>query len=100
MTDIAVIEAVAQAESQGISLRLVDGKLKASFPVSEQEIAAPLLERLRAYRSQVVEVLLQRDAIPPLPPGVRVVVWNPKHPRSYSNAGLLSRMSPRLSRPR
>ena len=80
MSDIAVMEAVAEAESQGIYLRLVDGRLKVNFPVSAQKSAEPLLERLRSYRSEVVEVLRQRSSIPPLPPGVRALAWEPKEP--------------------
>ena len=78
MTSAAAI--VAEAESVGIRLRLVDGKIKAAFPADLRLRLAPLLERLRANRNEVAELLKKRSDIPPMPPGVRLVAWEPKQP--------------------
>ena len=72
-------EMVAEVEAMGVEFRLAGGKVKASIPSDMQRHMAPLLERLRANREQLVDVLRQRD-IPPMPPGVRLIAWNPKQP--------------------
>ena len=70
---------VAEVEAMGIELRLAGGKVKASIPPDMQSRIAPLLERLRENRQQLVDVLSQRDVLE-MPPGVRLVEWHPKRP--------------------
>ena len=73
-----VLTLVVDAELMGIRLRLADGKLKAAFPASARHEVAPLLARLKEHRDQVVKVLGRRIQIPPMPPGVRLLAWEPK----------------------
>jgi hypothetical protein len=75
----AVIEMVAEAEAIGIELRLRDGRVKASFLPEMERDVAPILAKLRANRSEVLEVL-QLRTVPPIPVGVRLVEWNLKPP--------------------
>jgi hypothetical protein len=58
-----VLKEVEEAESKGIRFRLLDGKVKAVFPASARHQIAPVLERLRAKRDQVVALLIQRASL-------------------------------------
>lgn len=42
------------------------------------EDAAHLLEELRAHKDEVLSLLRRREEIPAMPPGVRLVRWEPK----------------------
>ena len=44
------------------------------------EDAAPLLDELRAVRDEAYRLLQQREVIPKMPPGVRLISWQPKEP--------------------
>jgi hypothetical protein len=70
-----VLKAIEEAESRGIRLRLVDGKVKVAFPASARHQTAPVLAQLRANRNQVIEALKERDAITAMPTGVRLISW-------------------------
>ncbi len=76
----AALDAIVDAEAEGIKLRLVDGKVKAFYSANAQVRVAPLLERLRANRTEVSELLRQRSETPPMPPGIRLVHWQLKKP--------------------
>jgi hypothetical protein len=58
-----VLKELEEAESKGIRFRLLDGKVKAVFPASTRHQMAPVLERLRAKRDQVVALLIQRASL-------------------------------------
>ena len=70
---------VAEVEAMGVEFRLAGGRVKASIPSDMQCHMAPVLERLRANRGQLVDLLRQRYR-PAMPPGVRLVAWEPKTP--------------------
>jgi len=59
---------------------LVDGKVKATFPAGVQQQMAAVLGRIRANRTEVVEVLRRRCEIPAMSAGVRLLAWEPKQP--------------------
>jgi len=42
------------------------------------EDAAHLLEELRAHKGEVLSLLRRREESPEMPPGVRLVRWEPK----------------------
>jgi hypothetical protein len=75
-----VVEVLAEAATMGLHLRLAEGKIKASYPAGLEVRVAPVLERLRENREQVAVMLRERDCIPKMPPGVRLVRWNLKKP--------------------
>ncbi len=74
------MELLSEAEAQGITLRIVGGKVKASLPGAAKPMLEPMLERLRAHRDEILSALRQRSSLPPLPQSVRLVSWNPKEP--------------------
>lgn len=69
-------ELVERIEDAGGVLRLRGRKIVYDLP----EQVTPLLDQLRANKDAVVEVLRQREALPAVPPGVRLVSWNLKEP--------------------
>lgn len=72
----SIQELVDRIEDAGGVLRLYGAKIIYDLP----EEATPLLDRLRANKNAVVEVLRQREALPAMPPGIRLVSWNLKEP--------------------
>lgn len=46
----------------------------------QREELAEQVAFLRAHREQVTAFLRERGVIPPMPPGVRLISWNLKHP--------------------
>lgn len=73
MTAIEVLQAVEKA---GGSVVLNGEHIKYSIP----KPAAWLVAELRQQRDKIVPLLQQRTALPPMPPGVRLVRWAPKQP--------------------
>ncbi len=76
----AAIQAVEEAEAQGVPLRLVNEKVKANFPAGARDEITPVLDRLRANRTEVAEVLRQRFEAPTMSTGIRLLAWQPKQP--------------------
>jgi hypothetical protein len=70
--------AVTEAEAKGVRLNLVDGKVKARFRAGAQEHLAAVLNQLRMNRTEVAELLRRRAEVPPMPPGIRLISWEPK----------------------
>jgi hypothetical protein len=73
MTATEVLRAVEEA---GGSLALNRGQIKYAIP----RPATWLVSELRQRRGEIVALLQQRTASPPMPPGVRLVRWTPKQP--------------------
>ena len=71
-------ELVRKVEEIGGVLMLRGDRIRYELP----EDAAPLLEILRFQREEVKAILRQRQhTVPPaLPPGLRLVSWQPKEP--------------------
>jgi hypothetical protein len=65
---------VEQVEVVGGALALNGEHLRCRLP----EDAAHLFEELRAHRKEVVALLRERDKIPVMPTGVRLLRWEPK----------------------
>lgn len=68
-----VIESV---EAAGGSLAVHGERIRCRLP----EYAAHLLDELRANRDAVYDALSQREQVPRMPNGVRLVRWGPKDP--------------------
>jgi hypothetical protein len=65
---------VEQVEVVGGALALNGEHLRCRLP----EDSAHLFEELRAHRKEVVALLRERDKIPVVPTGVRLLRWEPK----------------------
>jgi hypothetical protein len=64
-------ELIVRVSAAGGQLWLEDGKVRARLP----ESLRPMLDALRAHRSEIAELLAQRPA---MPAGVRLIRWEPK----------------------
>lgn len=73
MTAVELVEAVQEA---GGSLTLNGDRIKYILP----KPAAWLVGELRQQKAEVVRLLQLRTAIPPMPPGISLVKWEPKEP--------------------
>jgi hypothetical protein len=73
-------ESVAEAEALGIRFRLIGDRIRATLPGEHPDRLADVIERLRANREEVAELLQKRATVPTMPQGVKLVVWNPKEP--------------------
>lgn len=69
-----VEQLVEQVEVAGGALALNGERIRCRLP----EDAAHLLEELRAHRNEVVALLRERNKIPVMPSGVRLLRWEPK----------------------
>ena len=74
------MQAVEEAEAQGVRLRLVNGKVKVNFHAEARAEVTPVLDRLRANRTEVAEVLRRRGEIPAMAAGIGLLAWQPKPP--------------------
>jgi hypothetical protein len=78
---MSVSEIVDEIEAVGIALRVDGEKVRIWFPEPRQrEELAGQVSFLRAHKHEVAEFLRKRAAIPPMPPGIRLVKWNLKEP--------------------
>ena len=79
LTSLSSLESrLAPRPAKGVRLRLVDGKVRASFPACAQAHVTPVLEHLRRHRDEILRFLKTRDDAPAMPAGVRLVKWKPK----------------------
>jgi len=86
---MSIGEVLGEVEAAGVALRFDGGRVRIWYPEPQQrEIVASQVAFLRAHRSEVAELLQARDAVPPMPSGVRLVSWSPQRPpimlRRYS----------------
>jgi hypothetical protein len=65
---------IEQVEIAGGVLALNGERIHVRLP----EDAAYLLDELRAHKDEVLSLLRRREEIPAMPPGVRLVNWEPK----------------------
>lgn len=72
----AVAELLQHAELLGVRFWFEGEKLKVGLPDDPEAQAA--VDQLRAHRNHVLRLLQERETIPPMPPGVRLVSWQPK----------------------
>lgn len=77
MTEL--LEIVSRLEVAGGKLVLDGEHIRYSIPSGDTEARA-LLGELRKRRSEVANLLRSRAAAPMMPPGVRLVNWDPKRP--------------------
>jgi hypothetical protein len=73
---LAVAELLQRAELLGVRFWFEGEKLKVGLPDDPEAQAA--VDQLRAHRDDVVCLLQERETIPPMPSGVRLVEWKPK----------------------
>ncbi|PYX53355.1 MAG: hypothetical protein DMG76_25850 [Acidobacteria bacterium] len=73
MTATEVLDAVERA---GGSLALNGAQIKYTMPKE----AAWLLHELKQNRKDLIELLRENGTPPPMPPGVRLLKWEPKTP--------------------
>jgi hypothetical protein len=74
---IEVLEIVSRLEQSGGTLVLDGDRIRYSVPSEDAEVRALLVE-LRKHREKVRAFLQERAVIPAMPPGVRLVGWEPK----------------------
>jgi hypothetical protein len=72
---------VNKVEAAGVAFRLEGEKVRVSYPDDERrkELAAQIA-LLREQRAEVAAYLKTRNAIPPMPKGIRLISWNLKDP--------------------
>ena len=75
MTEL--LEIVSRLEEAGGKLTLDGERIRYRIPAGDPE-ASSLLAELRKRKSDVVELLRTRSAIPAMSPGVRLMHWEPK----------------------
>ncbi len=73
MTAAEVLHAVERA---GGSLALNGGQIKYTIPKS----AVWLVSELKQHREALIGLLKEEGTPPPMPPGVRLLRWEPKNP--------------------
>ena len=72
----SAVELIEQIEANGGALALRGDRIAYEVP----EEMAPLLEQLRPYRDEVLEILRERQEVPAMPPGIALISWNLKEP--------------------
>ncbi len=73
---LAVAELLQRAELLGVRFWFEGEKLKVGLPDDPEAQAA--VDELRAHRDDVLCLIQERETVPPMPPGVRLVSWQPK----------------------
>ena len=71
------IDLIEQIESCGGVLAVKDGD-RIAYELPEE--MAGFVDQLREQKSEIMEVLRQRETIPRMPPGVRLISWSLKQP--------------------
>ncbi len=72
---LALADLLQHAELLGVRFGFEGEKLKVGLPDDPEAQAA--VDELRAHRDDVLRLLQEREAVPPMPPGVRLVEWQP-----------------------
>jgi hypothetical protein len=76
---MTISEILVSVEAAGAAFRLDGETVRVSYPDDEcREGLSGQIALLRDHRDEVAAYLKQRDAIPPMPEGVRLVRWEPK----------------------
>jgi hypothetical protein len=75
-----LLQIVSRLEESGGTLVLDGNRIRYSVPSADAEAQA-LLAELRKRRSEIAAFLRDRQAIPEMPPGVRLIQWTLKEPR-------------------
>jgi len=70
-----VVELIRRVEQAGGTLTLDDGG-RITYELPDE--AVPLLDQLRARKDDIRRALRERQAAPPMPPGVRLIEWKLK----------------------
>jgi hypothetical protein len=73
---MSVTEILDAVQVAGGSLALNGERIQYVLPNS----ATWLITELKRNRKEVVELLRKNNALPPMPPGVRLLRWEPKNP--------------------
>ena len=76
---MTVADTVCEIESAGAAFLLENDKVRVWYPDDQRR--RELVEQitlLRAQRAEVAAYLKARNAIPPMPEGVRLIRWEPK----------------------
>lgn len=78
---MTVADVVTEVEAAGASFRLDGEKVRVLYPNEERrkDLVAQIA-LLRAQRAEVAAYLKARNAIPPMPEGVRLIRWELKRP--------------------
>jgi hypothetical protein len=71
-----VLELIERVQLAGGTLT-VDGD-GVHFVIDEDEL--PLIDELRVHRDEVLRILQERQTVPAMPTGVRLINWNLKEP--------------------
>jgi hypothetical protein len=78
---MSVSQILGEVEAAGIALRLDGEGVRIWFPEPQQrEELAGQIAFLRTHRDEVAQFLRKRVAIPPMPPGIRLLEWHLKEP--------------------
>lgn len=76
---MSVAEVVSEVEAAGVALQLEGEKIRVRYPDQERrEELAWQIALLRDQRAEVAAYLKARNAIPPMPEGIRLIRWEPK----------------------
>jgi len=82
-----IVEVVAEVEAAGAALRLEGNKVRVRYRGAQQRNRlAQQISFLRAHRGEVADLLRARATVPSMPPGVRLLAWNPKQPPVFIEA--------------
>lgn len=73
---LAVADLLQRAELLGVRFWFEGEKLKVGLPDDAEAEAA--VDELRSHRDDVLRLIQERETVPPMPRGVRLVSWQPK----------------------
>lgn len=76
-----IADVMSEVEAAGVEFRLDGEKVRVWYPNDECRVElAGRIALLRDQRSEVAAYLQARSAVPAMPPGVRLLRWEPKPP--------------------